>query len=190
MKRTLVGAALLVSIFFAGAAGAQKGTILDLALPGTDGETRSLRERMGDADYLVLTFFSATCPCQTLHDPRLRELQRDFGSKGVVILGVDSEASSSLERDVEEVAKRGYGFPLLSDPEAKLADRVGARFATYTVIVDRSGELLYKGGIDPDRTRLREDSPQYVRSGLERLLAGSSPDPAETKAFGCYLRRR
>jgi len=189
MKRNLVGSLVIASIFFAGAASAQP-SLLDHELAGTDGETKSLRERMGEADYLVLTFFSATCPCQTLHDPRLRALHEDFGSSGVVLLAVDSEAGSSLERDRQEAAKRFYDFPILSDPDAKLADAVGARFATFTVIVDRSGAIRYRGGIDPDRTRLRGDSPQYVREGLERLLAGSSPDPAETKAFGCYLRRR
>ncbi|HWV38092.1 MAG TPA: redoxin domain-containing protein [Vulgatibacter sp.] len=168
---------------------AAQGDVLDVALEGTDGKAATLRERMGDKPFLLLTFFSASCPCQSLHDPRIRELHERFGDR-IEILSIDPEAHSSLARDLEEAKKRGYPFPILSDPDGVVADAVGARFATYTVILDADGEVRYRGGWDTDRTRLTDDARQWVRDAVVRLLAGEEPETRETKAFGCYLRRR
>jgi len=163
--------------------------VLDIALEGTDGRAVTLRERMAGKPFVLLTFFSATCPCQTLHDPRIRELHERFGDR-IEILSIDPEAHSSLARDRDEAKARGYPFPILSDPDGAVADAVGARFATYTVILGADGEVHYRGGWDTDRTRLSDDASQWVRDAAARLLEGKQPETRETKAFGCYLRRR
>ncbi len=161
-----------------------------IPLPSTDGGTRTLADILGKNDYLVVTFFSSTCPCQTAHDGRLKDLYTQWHERGVAFVAVDSEADSSLSTDITEAKRRGYPFPILSDPEGKLADALGARFATYTVILDKKGNIRYRGGIDSDRTRLTDKARHYVRTALAQLLAGQDPNPAETKALGCLLTKR
>lgn len=180
--------ALLLSLIFA--APAQAAPALDWKFPATDGTSRSLREHQGNARYLVVTFFSATCPCQALHDPRLLDLHRDFADRGVAFVSVDSEADSSLDRDREAASARGYPFPILSDPQGKLADAFGAKVATHTVVLDVKGAVVYSGGIDSDRVRPTPEARQWLRLSLERLLRGKPADDKDSKAFGCYLRRR
>lgn len=177
---------LLLSLFLPVAAAAGP---LDTPLQGTDGKTITLRERMGDKPFLLVTFFSATCPCQALHDPRIRELQEKYGDR-IEVVSIDPEAHSSLDRDRDEAKARGYRFPILSDPDGKVADSLDARFATYTVLLGADGEVHYRGGWDTDRTRLTDDAKQWVRDAVAQVLAGKQPETKEAKAFGCYLRRR
>ncbi|HEY0839029.1 MAG TPA: redoxin domain-containing protein [Vulgatibacter sp.] len=171
------------------AAASPGGSVLDVALDGSDGKSLTLRERMGDKRFLVLTFFSATCPCQELHDPRISELQERFGDE-IQVLAIDPEAHSTIDVDRAEAKKRRYPFPILSDPDGALADALEARFATYTVILDAAGKVHYRGGWDTDRTRLTDGASQWVREAVARLVAGEAPETTQAKAFGCYLRRR
>lgn len=157
--------------------------------PGSDDAGHTLRSLLGEGELLVVTFFSATCPCQRAHDARLLALHEQWSGKGVRFVSVDAEANSSLARDVREQKQRGYPFPILSDPAGTLADIFGAKFATYTVILDKQGAVQYRGGIDDDRSRLRPGATQYVQMALERLAAGETPSPREGKAMGCFLRR-
>lgn len=163
---------------------------LSASFQGSDGKAHRLSEAFTDNDYLVVTFFSSTCPCQSAHDSRLKDLYAQWSHRKVAFLSVDSEANSSLSADVAEAKRRGYPFPILSDVEGKLADALGARFATYTVILDKTGAIRYRGGLDSDKSHLTENARHYVRTALSQLLAGQSPNPAEGKALGCFLKRR
>lgn len=164
-------------------------SLLERGFPSTDAEAQSLASLRGEKAFLVVTFFSASCPCQRAHDPRLRELVEAFGER-VAFVSVDAEADSSLAIARREKEKRGYLFPLLSDPEGALADALGARFATHSAVIDGEGRVRYRGGIDDDRSRLRPNARQHLRDALEALLAGEEPEAKATKVFGCFLRRK
>lgn len=163
----------------------------DVAFAGTDGRDHTLKSFFGDETrFLVLTFFSADCPCQDAHDGRLKDLYKQWSHRGIAFVSVDSEADSSLSNDITEARRRGYPFPILSDPDGKLADAYGAKYATYTVILDRNGRVRYRGGIDSDKSHLTDSAKHYVRTALSQLFADQEPNPATTKALGCPLTRR
>jgi hypothetical protein len=138
--------------------------------------------------FTVLVFFSPGCHCLTLHDARLRELYERYHPRGVELLMIDSETGGSAERDVAEAQRRGYPFPIARDPGAKLARALGARYATYSVVVDGEGRIRYHGGIDSDKSHLHADARPYLRDALEDLLSGRSPRVAEGEALGCALQ--
>lgn len=161
----------------------------ELTLAGTDGATHALRAEAAKAKLLVITFFSSECPCQRAHDPRLRELWAEWHPRGIEFIAVDSNAGSTLDQDREQARARGYPYPILSDPGAKLADALGALFATHTMIVDRGGHLRYRGGIDSSTTRIRPDGPFYLRDALTDLAAGRTPRNDGSKAMGCSIQR-
>lgn len=159
-------------------------------LESTDGHARDFPDAMRGARFTVLEFFSAHCPVQSAHDARLRALASDVGARGVTFFAVDSEIDASVERDRAEAAARGFTFPILVDTGARLADALGVDYATYTVIVDQEGRVRYRGGLDDDKTHLRDDAAMYVKDALEDLLAGREPRIAEGKTLGCALRKR
>jgi hypothetical protein len=103
-------------------------------------------------------------------------------------VAVDSEAGTTPESLAAEA--RADGVPVLADEGSRLADELGAEYATYTVIVDRAGHVRYRGGIDSDDRWLHPAAIPYVRDALDDLLAGRAPRRPEGRALGCVLRRR
>jgi hypothetical protein len=140
------------------------------------------------ASLTVLVFFSPRCHCLTLHEPRLKELFERYHPRGVDFVMVDSETDGSAERDAQEAVRRGYRFPIVRDPGARLAEALGAQYATYSVVLDAQGRLRYRGGIDTDRSHLHDDAQPYLKDAIEDLLSGRSPRVAEGKTLGCALR--
>jgi hypothetical protein len=159
-------------------------------LIATTGSTRDVREVVAGAPFTVLIFFSRDCHCLDQHDARIRALYDAYHPRGVQVVMIDPEVRASAEIDAAEATRRGYAFPILIDPGAKLADTLGAEYATYSVIVDAQGRVRYHGGFDTDKTHLRESATPYVRNALDDLLAGRPPAVAEAKALGCALEKR
>ncbi len=58
-------------------------------------------------------------------------------------------------------------------------------------IIDANGVLVYKGGIDSIPSADVADIPkakQYVRIGLDEVLAGKPVADSSTRAYGCTLK--
>ena len=162
-------------------------TVPSAPLEDPHGPPRDAAALARSARFTVFVFFSARCPCQSAHDARLRELHARYAPRGVAVYAVDSEVSASPERDAEEAQRRGYPFPILVDRGARLAASLGADYATYSVVVDAGGRVRFRGGIDSDRSHLREHPATYLADALDDLLAGKEPRRAEAKALGCAL---
>jgi AhpC/TSA family len=156
-------------------------------LRGSDGLSHTILPN-GRDQLSVLIFFSADCYCLLAHSQRIGELVQTFGPRGVRFWAIDSEVSSTIERDRAEARERAYPFPILLDPGALEARAFGAAYAGYVVVLNGRGEVLYRGGIDSDCVRLRSDSARYLKNALEDLLAGFAPRLAESKTLGCVLR--
>lgn len=154
-----------------------------------EGGTLDARALASDATLTVFVFFSPDCHCLRQHEARLRDLDATFRARGVQFFMVDSEVRASIERDAEEARRRAYTFPILVDCGARLADAVGAEYAAYAVIVDRSGRLRYRGGVDSDKDHLHADATPYLRDALDDLLAGRDPRVANAKTLGCALQK-
>jgi peroxiredoxin len=158
-----------------------------LVRPG--GETVDVRQLAQASTLTVLVFFAADCHCLQEHEGRLKALYEQYRPRGVQIFMIDSEATASPERDQAEALQRDYPFPILSDRAAWLANRLGADYATFSVIVDAEGYVRYRGGIDTDKDHLRDDATPYLKDALDDLLAGRSPRVAEGKTLGCSLQK-
>jgi peroxiredoxin len=156
-------------------------------LVGTDGASHALFGG-GGARYTVLMFFAQRCPCQAAHDARVLALAERYRGRGVDFFAVDPEVGATLERDRAEAQRRGYPFPILLDPGASVARRLGAEYATETFVVDRAGLVRYHGGIDSDKQRLHDDAQTFLRTAIDDLLDGHAPRQAEAKTLGCSLQ--
>lgn len=159
-----------------------------LTVVDTTGVTTTLPADLARSRLTVLVFYSEHCPCFRVHEPRLVELERAYAARGVRVIFVDSEISASTERDARAAAERGLP-PIALDPGAKLADAVGADYATYSVVLDPQGRVRYRGGIDSDKDRLHDDSQTFLRDAVDDLIAGREPRVAEGKALGCALQK-
>ena len=82
----------------------------------------------------------------------------------------------------------GFVFPVYKDPNNALADRFDAQVTPETYVIDSSGTLVYHGQIDDSRNEKRVQQ-QALRMALDAVLAGKPLTVAETKAFGCSIKR-
>jgi len=183
------GWALALSTVVACASSAPSRVATVARFEGTDGASHAIVPVAPEA-YTVVIFFSTECHVLAVHDERVRKLAADFTPKGVRFLGVDSEVGATLERDRADAERRRYPFPIVLDRGGELARTLGAAYAGYTVVLDRDGDVRYRGGIDSDRVRLRDDRARYLNDALDDLVAGKEPRIAESKALGCALRLR
>jgi hypothetical protein len=154
-----------------------------------DGRKETLADLVGGADWNVLVFISRDCPCVAAHDDRLRELATVFADRGVRFFAIDAEVGASPAIAALEMARRRYPFPVVVDTGAALAERMGAEYATYTVVLGRGGQVLYRGGIDSDKQRLHPEATLFLREALDDLTAGKPPRRADSTALGCALRK-
>jgi len=161
----------------------------EVTFPGSDGAPHALADLARGASFTVVTFFSADCPCQHAHDARLREMAALYRARRVAFVAVDAESTATPAGDAGEARSRGYPFPVLTDPHGALADALGAEYATYTVVLDPSLRVRYRGALDSDKTHLTQGADMYLRDALDRLLAGGEPARLATEALGCALRR-
>jgi AhpC/TSA family len=159
-------------------------------LPSTGGGTRALATEVKAHPWTMVLFFSRECPVQRSHDARLLELVRDFAPRGVSFVAVDAQADATLEKAEHDVVARGYPFPIVVDPDGLWADALEVRFSTTLVLLDASGRVRYRGGLDDERVKVSTGATPLARRALEQVLAGHEPVSAETKALGCVLRRR
>lgn len=183
------GCLLLFVCASCGAAGPRAASLPSSPLVRPDGETVNTRALVAGSPFTVMIFFSTHCHCLDQHEDRLKALHEQYGPRGVQFIMIDSEVGASPERDRAEALRRGYPFPILDDRSARLADGLHAEYATFSVVVDREGRVVYRGGIDTDKTHLRDDATPYLRDAIDDVLAGRPPRIAEGKTLGCALEK-
>lgn len=188
--RACVALSLLVLGCGASAAVSRFPSGYDLALQGSDGRSHDVTRELAREKFTIFVFYSEDCPCMRAHEPRLTELATRYAARGVSVVLVDSETSADPARDRAEAQKRAYPFPLLTDPDARLARLFGARFATHSIVVDAAGNVRYSGAIDSDKNVLHADATPYLRNALDALLANRTPPVPEREPLGCALRTR
>jgi len=188
--RSLVGAVTLAlgAAACAGPTPAARSPV-DGSLLTASGRQITTAQLVEEADWNVLVFISRECPCVAAHDERLRDLATAFGSRGVKFVAIDSEVGGTPVTAAEFVRERQYPFPVMVDSGAALANELGAEYATFTVVLDRTGRVVYRGGIDSDKQKLHADATMYLRDALADLTAGRVPRQGDTTALGCALRK-
>ncbi|MDB4947038.1 MAG: putative secreted protein [Labilithrix sp.] len=166
-----------------------RAALPELTLSASSGGGFAVPADLGHAPFTVVVFYADHCPCFRAHEARLREIEHAYGPRGVRLVLVDSEVSGTREGDARAASERGLPAIAL-DPGAKLADALGAEYATFTVVLDPSGRVRYRGGIDSDKNRMTDDARFFLRDALDDLLAGREPRVAEGKTLGCALMKR
>jgi cytochrome c biogenesis protein CcmG, thiol:disulfide interchange protein DsbE len=102
---------------------------------------------------LVLNFWASWCaPCVD-EIPSLNEFARQFGPKGVVVLGISIDRNEKLYKRFIERYK--VPFATMRDPEAVISGNYGTFQIPETYIIDRSGKVVEKiisnqNWMDPD----------------------------------------
>jgi peroxiredoxin len=190
MKLSLLGT-LVLSLAVAAPALAQGLTVGDkltpFKLPQAAGPEFDLASLSGKKAVVIL-FIATQCPVSNAYNERMAALARDYSSKGVVFIGINSNKQESAAEVVEHAKTHGFDFALLKDAGNVQADRFGAHVTPEAYVFDGAWTLRYHGRVDEDRSGRNVTSPD-LRNALDALLAGREIAVKETKAFGCTIKR-
>jgi len=142
------------------------------------------------ADRLVVLMFIATeCPYSNAYNDRMRDMAAAYASKGVQFVGVNSNSTESVADAVAHAKKHGHKFTIVKDPGNKVADLYEARRTPEVFVISKDGKLEYHGRIDENYEDAAKVASPDLKNALDALLAGQPVAKAETKAFGCTIKR-
>ena len=137
----------------------------------------------------VVMFIATKCPYSNAYNDRMRQMAEDYAKKDVLFVGVNSNKTEPAEEVLAHAKEHRFGFPLMKDPGNKVADLYDARHTPEVYVVDPSGKLRYHGRIDENYENPEKVTSPDLKNALEALLAGQAVAKAETKAFGCSIKR-
>jgi peroxiredoxin len=159
----------------------------DFQLTTIDGKPFTLSSAARDHKAVVLMWISTQCPYSNAYNAQMKDLANAFASKGVLFVGINSNKTEDSAAVVAHAKTNGHTFPIVKDPNNKVADLYDARRTPEVYVIDPEGKLRYHGRI----TENHEDpaSSPDLKNALDSFLAGKPIARTETKAFGCTIKR-
>lgn len=162
-----------------------------------DGRTRSLSEFKGKT--VVLEWTNAGCPYVKKHygSGAMQGLQKSAAKDGVVWLTLISSAPGQQGYVSPTAAKTwkadtGAGSSaLLLDPGGQVGKAYDAKTTPHMYIVDKTGKLVYQGGIDDKPTAdpsSLKGAKNYVTAALSDVKAGRAVATPVSKPYGCSVK--
>lgn len=188
--------ALILTANGCGAGGYAKGEFGDFAvgtklenfnLPDLSGAAQSLNKLKGE-NGAVLVWVSAQCPVVKAYNQRINQAADELKAKGIALVGINSNATESLDYATSGAKDAGYKFPVLIDKGNVLADKLGASVTPEFYYFDRENVLLYHGALDNDRSG-KNVTINYLRDAFEAALSKQPIKTSKTNAFGCSIKR-
>ena len=154
-----------------------------------DGKSFSLADAARDHKAVVVMFIATKCPYSNAYNDRMRKMADEYAGKSVLFVGINSNSTEPADEVRAHAREHGFAFPLMKDPGNKVADLYDARHTPEVYIVDPAGKLRYHGRIDENYEDASKVTSPDLRNALDALLAGQPIAKAETKAFGCSIKR-
>jgi thiol-disulfide isomerase/thioredoxin len=163
----------------------------DFSLKGTDGKTYSLATVKGEKGTAVI-FTCNECPYSKGYEDRLIGLAKDYVSKGIGFVAVNSNDPKIVPGDgfefmVKRAQDKSFPYPYVFDETQAIAKAYGAKVTPHIFLLDSSGKLVYRGRVDDALEQDKVKSRDFA-AALDALAAGQPVKVAETKAFGCGVK--
>jgi peroxiredoxin len=165
----------------------------DFTLPDAQGNSVSLSD-FEKAEALVVVFMCNHCPFVKHIIDGLAKLAKEYQSRGVAFVGINSNDVENFpddrpERMVQFAREKGIAFPYLYDATQEVAKRYHAACTPDFFVFDEGRRLVYRGQMDDSRPG--SDVPVTgadLRAALEAVLEGE-PMPQEQKpSMGCNIK--
>lgn len=187
MKRLALVLASLFALSFAAVSGDDLKKISNFTLEDLGGKKISLSD-FHDAKAMVLIFISTECPYSNAYNERMAAIDRDYKSKGIVVLGINSNKQESVDDMKSHAKEHKHDFTILKDWNNVVADQFDAQHTPEVFVLGKNLEVQYHGRIDDNRTESKVDTHD-LRNALDEILSGKAVSVRTTKAFGCTIKR-
>jgi hypothetical protein len=184
----LSGSVVLASIALLASAGAPK------QVRDVDGRVLTLFEPAGAASLIL--FVATDCPISNSYAPEIQRICREYGQRGVTCSLIYEDVETPQTHLDDEVRKhlkeyRYDGLPAAVDRSRAIAKQAKATVTPQAVVIDKTGEIRYRGRIDNfyaafGKTR-QQVTEHDLRDALDAVLAGKPVTKPETNALGCFI---
>jgi hypothetical protein len=173
---------LLLSAFFAATAPVHISSI--------EGMVLSPFRPSGNAN--VLFFISGDCPISNSYAPKIQSLCAEYGKRGVGCSLFYEDIGTNAGTVRKHLAEYRYrDIPAAIDDARTIAKEAKASVTPEAVVVDRNGDIRYRGRIDNFYAGLGKPrqvvTAHDLRDALDAVLAGRRVANPETQSFGCYI---
>jgi thiol-disulfide isomerase/thioredoxin len=162
-------------------------------LPNVDGRMVSIDD-FKSSPALLVAFICNHCPFVKHIAPAFAQLAREYQTKGVAVIAINSNDAAgypadSPEQMVHEAENRGYSFPYLYDESQEVAKKYRAACTPDFYVFDKDRKLVYRGQMDDSRP----DSGipvtgKDLRAALDALLAGKPASEKQRPSIGCNIK--
>ncbi len=165
----------------------------DFSLSNIDGTTVSLADSR-DASALLMMFICNHCPFVKHIAAELANLGRDYGERGVAVIGISSNdvenyADDSPEKMRQEAEQQGYTFPYLYDETQEVAKAYRAACTPDFFLFDGDRRLVYRGQLDSSRPGSGIPvTGEDLRAALDAVLAGDPVAAEQRASIGCNIK--
>jgi peroxiredoxin len=166
-------------------------TITDFSLPDNNQKTVTLNQ-FRDKKAVVVLFMGTECVINNAYMPRIVDLQKEYGSRSVQFIGINSNLQDSAEMITEHVKQFGVNFPVLKDEGNVVADQFSAERTPEVFVLDAQHVIRYRGRIDDQfgiGFKRGKPTQQDLVLALNELLAGKPISRPTSPVAGCIIGR-
>jgi thiol-disulfide isomerase/thioredoxin len=167
--------------------------LADWTLPRADtGKPWSLAADGREAKAVVVLFLGTECPVSNAYVPVLSALAREYESRGVLFVGVNSNRQDDATAVARHAKEYNLPFLMLKDEGAALADRFAAKRTPEAFVLDGTRTVRYRGRIDDQYDKgVQRPRPgrRELAAALDAMLAGKDVTRAVTEPAGCFIGR-
>lgn len=169
----------------------------DFKLKNVDGNMVSMADYK-DAKGFIVVFTCNDCPYAIAYEDRIIAIDKKYKESGYPVIAINPndpevKAIDSYEGMQKKAKEKGFTFPYLYDDGQKTYPKYGATKTPHIFVLNKEkGDLLvrYIGTIDDNYTDASDVKEPYLENAVDALLAGKKPNPAETKAIGCSIKKK
>jgi peroxiredoxin len=166
-------------------------------LPDSNGKPVTLGQYKGKV--VVLEWNNPGCPYVKKHyeSGNMQRTQAAARKGGIVWLSINSGAPGNqghmngAQAKAFVAAQKAQPTAYLLDPQGVTGKRYGAVTTPHMYIIDKTGKLVYAGGIDNKATADKGDiasARNHVLAALGELKAGKPISVATSRPYGCSVK--
>jgi peroxiredoxin len=165
----------------------------DFELPDTGGKMVSLKDFAGSKALLVV-FMCNHCPYVKHIIDKFVEIAREYQSKGVAVVGINSNDVDNFPDDSPEnmtaTAKaKGFTFPYLYDENQETAKAYKAACTPDFFLFDANRKLVYRGQLDDSRPgNGKPVTGVDLKAAMDAVLANKKVLELQKPSMGCNIK--
>ena len=148
---------------------------------------------------VVLEWTNHDCPYVKKHynSGNMQKLQKNATDNGIVWLSIISSRPgkqghvSGKQANQLTQSRNAAPTAVILDETSEIGLLYGAKTTPHMYIIDKTGQLVYMGGIDNIPSKDEDDiagAKNYVRAALDAMAAGKTIEDSITRPYGCSVK--